>query len=133
LRTYSVIGVRAPLYCTAVGKAIMANLDYNHVKHIVEQKGLPRITENTITTEDGLLTELATIRTKGYAVDNMEHEDQLMCVGAPIRNAKGQVFASISVSGPVSRQDISKIDELGKGVMEATREISWKIGYRSGP
>ena len=133
LRTYSVIGVRAPLYCTAVGKAIMANLDYNHVKHIIEEKGLPQITENTITTEDALLAELEDIRTKGYAIDNMEHEDRLICIGAPIRNAKGEVFASISVSGPVSRQDMSKIDELVKRVREATREISWKLGYRSGP
>jgi DNA-binding IclR family transcriptional regulator len=63
----------------------------------------------------------------------MEHENRLICIGAPIRNAKGEVFASISVSGPVSRQDMSKIDELGKRVMEATREISWKLGYRTGP
>jgi DNA-binding IclR family transcriptional regulator len=133
LRTYSVIGVRAPLYCTAVGKAIMANLDYNHVKSIIKENGLPRITENTITTEDALLAELEDIRIKGYAIDNMEHENRLICIGAPIRNAKGEVFASISVSGPVSRQDMSKIDELGKRVMEATREISWKLGYRTGP
>jgi IclR family transcriptional regulator, KDG regulon repressor len=133
LRTYSVIGVRAPLYCTAVGKAIMANLDYNHVKRIIKENGLPRITENTITTEDALFAELEDIRIKEYAIDNMEHEDRLICIGAPIRNAKGEVFASISVSGPVSRQDMSTIDELGKRVMEATREISWKLGYRTGP
>ena len=133
LRTYSVIGVRAPLYCTAVGKAIMANLDYKDVKHIVEEKGLPKITENTITTEEALLVELESIRTKGYAIDNMEHEDQLVCIGAPIRNSKGEAFASISVSGPASRADMSAIDELGTKVMEATREISWKLGYRSGP
>ena len=133
LRTYSVIGVRAPLYCTAVGKSIMANLDYSHVKDIIREKGLPRITENTITTEDGILAELESIRAKGYAIDNMEHEDQLVCVGAPIRNAKKEVFASVSVSGPVSRQDMANIDDLGIKVMEVAREISWKLGYRSSP
>jgi IclR family KDG regulon transcriptional repressor len=132
LRTYSVIGIRAPLYCTAVGKAILANLDYNHVRKIIREKGLERITENTITNENDMLTELETIRTQGYSIDNMEHENHLICIGAPIRNAKGEVFASISVSGPVSRQDLTGLDELGRKVMEATREISWKIGYRSG-
>ncbi len=131
LRTYSVIGLRAPLYCTAVGKALMANLDYNHAWKIIREQGLNRITENTITEEDVMFTELESIRNQGYAIDNMEHEDHLVCVGAAIRDAKGEAFASISVSGPVSRQDMSKIDELGIRVMEAAREISWKLGYRS--
>ena len=111
----------------------MANLDYNHVKRIIKENGLPRITENTITTEDTLFAELEDIRTKGYAIDNMEHEDRLICVGAPIKNVKGEVFGSVSVSGPVSRQDVLKTEELGERVKEATREISWKLGYRSGP
>ncbi len=132
LRTYSVIGLRAPLYCTSVGKAVLANLDYTHALNIIREKGLQRITDNTITDENTMIKELETIRNKGYAIDNMEHEDQLVCVGAPIRNAKGEAFASISVSGPATRQDMSNIDELGKSVMEATREISWKLGYRSG-
>jgi len=132
LRTYSVIGLRAPLYCTSVGKAVLANLDYAHALNIIREKGLRKITDNTITDENTMIEELEMIREKGYAIDNMEHEDHLVCVGAPIRNAKGEVFASISVSGPAARQDMSKIDELGKNVMEATREISWKLGYRSG-
>ncbi len=132
LRTYSVIGLRAPLYCTSVGKAVLANLDYTHAMNIIREKGLQKITDNTITDEKTMIKELETIRNKGYAIDNMEHEDQLVCVGAPIRNAKGEAFASISVSGPATRQDMSNIDELGKSVMEATREISWKLGYRSG-
>ncbi|MCF7946259.1 MAG: IclR family transcriptional regulator, partial [Spirochaetia bacterium] len=109
LRTYSVIGVRAPLYCTAVGKAILAFLPEKDITKILQEKGLERITENTITKPETMKFELEHIRKDGFAVDNMEHEDHLRCVGAPIFNSRGEVIASISISGPTSRNTIDRI------------------------
>lgn len=132
-RAYSVIGVRAPLYCTAVGKAILAFFPRDRQLSVIREKGLARWTKNTITSEKAMLEELSRTAKRGYAVDNMEHEDFLRCVGAPIRNWKGEVFASISVSGPSQRNPLKKLPGTARLVTEATSEISRKMGYRAAP
>lgn len=130
LRTYSVIGVRAPLYCTSVGKAILAFQSDGEIRRIAREKGLQRITETTIDTEDKLWAEVAKVRAAGYAVDDMEHEEHLRCVGAPIRNARGEVFASLSLSGPAERNTYERIESMAPSVMRAGAEISRRLGFR---
>lgn len=130
LRTYSVIGVRAPLYCTSVGKAILAFQKDDEIRRILREKGHPRITANTIYTEEELFAEIQRIRELGYAVDDMEHEEHLRCVGAPIRNARGEVFASLSLSGPAERNTHERIASIAPAVMRAGAEISRRLGYR---
>lgn len=130
LRTYSVIGVRAPLYCTAVGKAIMAFLPEEEILNIIKEKGLPRFTPNTITEKEHLMKELSKIREKGYAVDNMEHEEGVRCIGAPIRSHSGEVFASISLSGPSQRINLEKSSDAAGRIITAANEISRKMGFR---
>ncbi len=130
LRTYSVIGVRAPLYCTSVGKAILAFQPDEEIRRIAREKGLAPITANTITTEEGLLDEVRLIRLRGYAVDDREHEDHLRCVGAPVRNSRAGVFASISLSGPAERNTPARILEMAPAVVRAAGEISRRLGYR---
>ena len=129
LRTYSVIGVRAPLHCTAVGKAILAFLPEDDIERIVRTKGLERFTENTIIDKALLLEDLGKIVQRGYAVDNMEHEDGMRCVGAPIRNSSGMVFASISVSGPSQRITPDRIPQIAKVMVSTGNEISRRLGY----
>ncbi len=129
LRTYSVIGVRAPLHCTAVGKAIMAFQPEKEIIKVIEEKGLQRFTPNTIIKKESLMKELYKIREIGYAVDNMEHEEGVRCVGAPIWNHSGIVFASISLSGPSQRLGLEKISAVAGRVMRVANEISRKMGF----
>jgi IclR family transcriptional regulator, KDG regulon repressor len=129
LRTYSVIGVRAPLHCTAVGKAILAYFSEKQVSQMVRAMGLPRFTDNTITDRESLDRELARIRRSGYAVDNAEHEEGVRCIGAPIHNHESQVMASISVSGPSQRMSPARDEELGELLVSKTDEISRRLGY----
>jgi len=130
LRTYSVIGIRAPLHCTAVGKAILAYLDDEEVEEIIRSMGLPRFTQNTITDRVRLNAEVRKIRDSGFATDEMEHEEGVCCVGAPVRNHTGQVVASISVSGPSQRITPVRIAEIAPLVMERAAEISRRLGYK---
>ena len=130
LRTYSVIGVRAPLHCTAVGKAILAFFTKKQVSEMIKTMGLPRFTENTITDRQHLGQELAGIRRRGYAVDNAEHEEGVRCIGAPIHNHEAQVVASISVSGPSQRMTPERDEEVGKLLIGKTEEISRRLGYK---
>lgn len=130
IRTYSVIGNRAPLYCTAVGKAILAWLSPEEQRRIIKEKGLDPATPNTITKESALIADLRKTAQRGYSIDNMEHEEFLRCIGAPILNWKGEAYASISVSGPSQRLTLKRIAAIAPEVMRATVEISEKLGYR---
>lgn len=130
LRTYSVIGIRAPLYCTSVGKAILAFQSDDEIRRIAREKGLTKITPKTIDSEEHLFEEIERIRRLGYAVDDMEHEEHLRCVGAPIRNARGEVFASLSLSGPAERNNYERIELMAPFVVRAGMEISRRLGFR---
>jgi DNA-binding IclR family transcriptional regulator len=132
LRTYSVIGVRAPLTCTAVGKAILAHLEADEVDEILRAKGLPVFTDRTLGSRDALLEDLREVRSRGYAVDNMEHEEGVRCIGAPVRDHKGEVFASVSVSGPSQRMSLERIPQVAEMVVRGAQEISRRLGYGGG-
>jgi DNA-binding IclR family transcriptional regulator len=132
LRTYSVIGIRAPLYCTSVGKAILAFLPEDEIRRIAREKGLARITDNTITSEERLLGEMALTRVRGWAIDDMEHEDHIRCAGAPVFNERGQAFAAISVSGPAERNTHERLEAIVPTLVGAANEISRRLGYRAG-
>lgn len=131
-RSYSVIGVRAPLHCTAVGKAILAYLPRTRQMDVISDQGLDRFTKNTIIEKEALSEELEKTARRGYAIDNMEHEEFLRCVAAPIFNWKGEVFASISVSGPSQRNPLKRLGQMAGPLVEATSELSRKMGYRAG-
>lgn len=108
LNPRSMLGVKAPLYCTGIGKAMLAYLPEEWVDSVLD-KGLAPYTENTITDREKLLEELKIIRSRGYSIDNMEHEYGIKCIGMPVLNKKKQVTAGISISGPSLRFDEAKI------------------------
>jgi len=82
-----------------------------------------------LTDPDALKAELALVRKRGYAVDRGEHEQGLYCVGAPIYNASGKVFASCSTSEPREHMDDETIVEWARMVCEAADLISRRMGY----
>ena len=130
LRTYSVIGVRAPLHCTAVGKAILAGLPETEADRIIKQHGLPRFTDSTITETSALRVELEKITQRGYSIDNIEHEEGVRCVGAAIRDHAGSAVGSISVSGPTQRIRMNDIGRFGGIVSGTANEISARLGFK---
>lgn len=123
----SEIGKRMPAYSTATGKAFLAHLPADRVSDAIA-RGLPRRTGNTITTAEDLLAELAKVRDQGWAVDNVENEDGVRCVGAPILDHLGAVVAALSVSGPTMRVTEDRVPELGAQVKAVAEEISRHIG-----
>lgn len=113
----------APTYCTSVGKAFLAFQDEDLVRRIAAE-GLHAYTPNTITELDDLLKELGRVRTQGYAIDNEEIELGLRCIGAPVRDSAGRVFAAVSVSGPAERMPDGRLAGLAPVVMKTASEIS---------
>lgn len=90
------------LHCTAAGKAILSVLSAERVRSIVEQRGLPPVTPNTITDMDELTAELEAVRERGYAFADAEQMDGLRAVGAPI-TSDDDCIGAIAVSGPTAR------------------------------
>lgn len=129
LRMASFVGTRNPAYCTALGKAILAALPDEELEAVLARtQFLPR-TPNTITTPTALRQELAVTRARGYAIDNVENEEGIRCVGAPVYGHTGRVVASISVSGPIFSVTMAGIDELGRLVADIGQQISRALGY----
>lgn len=127
-RILSYVGRRLPMYCTGVGKCLLAYLPEETVNLVLEKELVP-FTPNTITDPEKLRAELQEIKSKGYAFDFEEIEMGLRCVAAPIKNHKGEVIAAISLSGPSIRMDDKRMQELVVPVKESALEISRKLGY----
>jgi DNA-binding IclR family transcriptional regulator len=132
LRTFFQPGDRAPLHCTALGKAILANLPPGERERHLRRRGLRAFTPGTLTDPEALRRELARTAARGYSVDDREHEEDVRCVGAPIRDREGRTFASISVSGPAHRLKPGRDAEIARRIMAAAAEISRRLGYQPG-
>ena len=100
LPTQSVMGEKAPMYCTGLGKAMLAHMNQID-EHIPSE--LIKHTENTIIDINELLKDLEITRNRGYSFDNMEHEYGIKCIGFSIKNQNDQLVGAISVSGPSLR------------------------------
>ena len=130
IRMYSSIGREIPLYCTGVGKVLLSHLDFKDVKRLVPEKDMIKFTDKTITSHEHLLKELVDIRKKGYGLDEIEHEEDIRCIAAPIFNATGQVVASISLTGFIKHLSLERLPELIPVVTDITKEISKELGYQ---
>ncbi len=121
-----ILGERAQMYCTGIGKAILACLPEPIQEEYIGRE-LVAYTENTITDRDTLREELRKTRERGYSIDNMEHEFGVKCVGMPIFNRKGEVEAAISVSGPSLRFSQEKIEEIAEILKTYIRKIQERM------
>jgi DNA-binding IclR family transcriptional regulator len=129
----SKLGGRNPVYCTALGKAILAHSPAIEVEQILAACRMEARTRNTFTSALALKRELERIRDRGYAIDDEEIEDGIRCVSAPILNRTNRAVAAISVSGPSSRITPNRFELIGKTVLKAAREVSGYIGHQDGP
>jgi len=125
------VGHSAPAYCTGVGKILLANLPKDRLDHIFNKKKPVQYTDKTIVRRADLDRELSSIREKGYAIDNEEHEVGVRCVAAPVRNNVSAVCGAVSVSVPTVRLPDKEIPRYRDIVVQAAEEISRKMGYRA--
>ncbi len=120
----SQLGWRKPLYCTGVGKALLAYQPDYRVAQFLREQQLRALTPSTITDPDRLRAELQEIRALGLAHDREEIEVGLRCVAAPVLGANGQVVAAVSVAGPAERYSEDRLPGLGEMVRAAAAAIA---------
>ena len=125
------IGTRWPVNTTSTGKAILAFLS-DAERNTALPRRLPAPMPKSISDRGELFAELARVRTRGYAVQFEELEDDFAAVGAPIFNHAGRVTAAVSVGGPSRRLPQARLRELAPAVQATAGRISAGLGYREG-
>jgi len=122
------IGSRLPMYCTSLGKAILAFSSPDLLEAVLADDLRTRTT-HTITSPTALRAELGTVRSQGFALDDEENEPGIRCVGAPVLDYSGKAIAAISISGPCERISLERAAQLGPLIWESTRRVSRRWGY----
>jgi IclR family KDG regulon transcriptional repressor len=130
IRMYSRVGRRIPLYCTAIGKVLLAYSSAEERVAALDGVRLVAFTSKTITARAALDVELKRVVAQGYARDAEEHEEGIECLGAPIFDREGSVVAALSVSWPLFRYEAGKEPEWAGAVMTAARKTSETLGYK---
>jgi len=104
------VGKRIPFHASALGKVLLA-----YGAATIPLGKLNKVASKTITSRQRLLTELESVRKKGYAIIIDELEEGLVAVAAPVREDDGRVVGAISISGPFPRltqRDLAKIGDV---------------------
>jgi IclR family transcriptional regulator, KDG regulon repressor len=131
LRIHSRIGAAVPLYCTAVGKVMLAYLPGEERERILPQLGLKRLTPNTAGNLQELEAELCRVRKNGYACDLEEHELHIRCIAAPIWDHVGVVNASLSITAPTVRMSVTRLRQLAPLIQAAGLQVSRELGHQT--
>jgi DNA-binding IclR family transcriptional regulator len=121
-------GSSNPVYCTSLGKAMLAFQPRETIDQIVANIHFVRYTPKTLYTIDSLLKGLERIRRRGYAIDDEEIELGVRCIGAPIFNENQRPIAAVSVSGPTSRITVQRVPSMAEHLLLCSREISSSLG-----
>jgi len=128
MRALTKPGARVAMHCSGVGKALLSQMQEREVARILKYRGLPRLTDHTLTTMDALMQDLNRTRPEGYAIDDEEHELGLRCIGAPVFDENGKAMAAVSLSGPKLRITETRIAELAGMVVEISQKITKAYG-----
>jgi len=130
LQMVSRLGSKIPLYCSAVGKILLAFMPEAAADVIIKNTNFNQLTKKTITSGEKLMLRLEQVKQTGYAYDDEENEEGVRCIAAPIRDESGQVVAAMSVSVPASRMSIDQINmSLRPQVVETAENISQRLGF----
>lgn len=129
VRMHSRIGNRGPVYCTGVGKAILAYLPENEVEKLMNSITFNSFTKTTIDNREDLLKELASIKESSISIDNGEHEESVRCIAAPIFNFERKPVAAISISYTTTRNTLEDLFQYRSLLLETTKAISAELGF----
>lgn len=126
--TFARPGLKLPVHCTAVGKAMAAHWTGNRIDGFLGKTKLRPVTSHTITATDRLNQQFGEIRARGYAIDVEENAAGTVCIAAPIFDERKEPIASISISGSARHLVGARIDRLGHTVSRIAGKITGAIG-----
>jgi DNA-binding IclR family transcriptional regulator len=125
------VGRRMRVHATSVGKAIVAHIPKDQLEDILRKREMEKRTPKTITTLPRLLRELEKVRTQGYAVDDEENNLGARCLGAPVFDERGNIAASLGLSGTTQQVSPHTMPRIIEALKDAARHISIGMGHRA--
>ncbi len=130
LAVHAKIGNVEPVYCSSVGKCLLAYCEEDKRESIIARLKYEPFTQKTITDAQALRAELSEVAAKGYAVDDGEVSEEIMCIAAPVFNIAGAVTYSMGISCPKSRvMGHGRTEQLIREVTQTARKLSEQLGY----
>ena len=128
VRMVSMVGKTIPLYCSGVGKAILADMDDDQIRQIWEQSELHTYTANTVTDYNTFLKVIATIRNNGYSMDNEEMEIGVRCIAVSLGCVHHKLPYAISISAPKARMKDKQITQYKKLLLNTKKQLLAELG-----
>ncbi|OOY06904.1 transcriptional regulator [Thioclava sp. F36-7] len=125
-------GGRVPVFCSAMGKAILTTWPDDDIVALAHRVGFHTLTSRSHRNISSLVADIQVCRERGYAIDDGEHATGLRCVGAAIWSPNGEAVGAISVSALSSRLVGPRIFEVGTLVREASRDLTRQLGSGRG-
>jgi IclR family acetate operon transcriptional repressor len=122
------LGRQEHLHSSAVGKAMLSLLEEETVLAIAEETGLPAKTQHTIVDAPTLLRDLATVRVRGYSIDDEEDNEGVFCVGSAVVDHSGRCVGAISATGLKLDLSAWQIEQLGQTVRAHALRVSAELG-----
>ncbi|WP_152360125.1 IclR family transcriptional regulator [Microlunatus speluncae] len=129
IRKGATIGETDAWHSTGLGKAILSTLPEAEVRETLRQYDFEATTRRTITSVKALLSDLATVRGRGYAIDDEESVIGLRCVAVPVRDHSGTARYALSVSGPSDRVPSSRLGELAGLLRKQVDHLELFLGF----
>jgi IclR family KDG regulon transcriptional repressor len=129
LRKYAIIGQQKPLYCTALGKALMLDMDEEEIGLLLEGDRFQSFGPRTHGSMETLLVDIEICRKRGWTRDDQENEPGTNCVAAPIRDYRGRIISAISTSWGIEIRPDLDAEKVAAHVIKASREISRNMGW----
>lgn len=123
VRLVSKVGKSIPLYCSGVGKALLAEMDLDDTREIWDNSDIQELTPHTITDFSEMQKHLKQVHTQGYAIDDEENELGVRCIAACIKDYKGKPKYAFSISAPVNRMSDERIAELARDVLDTQKKL----------
>lgn len=124
-------GSRLPVYCTAMGKLLLANVPESDQRELIGQLKLTKHGPNTITSKKALREELDEVLDANFAVDDEELAKDLYSIAAPVRNEARQVVAAVEIAVPSATISLGElVDALGPHLVSTADRISARLGFR---
>jgi IclR family acetate operon transcriptional repressor len=131
IRAFFRAGTRGHMHASGIGKVLLANMLRRDVEKILEIKGCPIFTTNTLSSPATLFRDLEITRERGWAFDDEERYDGMRCIASCIYNAYGEAVAGISVSGSTVRFPDATIQVVGEKVNEIAQQVTALIGGKT--
>lgn len=127
IRMASKVGSRIPLYCSGIGKAMLADMEDEAIKKIWDSSSISKLTPHTITDYTAFFERIQEVRQRGYALDDEENEIGVRCIAAAVQGFDDGARYAFSISAPVTRMDDARIAALSQYVLRVKKEIQTSL------